>query len=455
MPLSAARLLACNRAPVTTTSQIKFFALLQDALGAGVFVKLTLSAPRNAEPALKNIFVRPVQLKAGLRMAFTYRYATRDILKNLAAEEAVAEIKRLLGDAFMTANLFTTGAAVELTFRDDGSARLNSGQPAHDAPPSLAHDHAKARGILQTEPWLRELGVTNPDGRVREAMGPKFRQINQFVEVLRPLLIAAFAQGAPVPVAVSTSGERVSDTVRLKRRARRVLETPAERAVTQLIYRPLTIVDMGCGKGYLTFAVSQLLDQMNFVGSHVVGVETRPDLVEETNRAARACGFERLHFQAGTIASAPLDNADALIALHACDTATDDALARGIGTNAQLLVVSPCCHKELRPQIVPPRVLAPALRHGILLEREAEFATDALRAALLEWAGYDTKVFEFISTEHTAKNLMIAAVKRRQRGSRDELAERVKNLADFYGVREQRLASLLSFSLEEPKRATG
>ncbi|MFM8470637.1 MAG: methyltransferase, partial [Limisphaerales bacterium] len=121
--------------------------------------------------------------------------------------------------------------------------------------------------------------------------------------------------------------------------------------------------------------------------------------------------------------------------------------ARGIGTNARLLVVSPCCHKELRPQIIPPRVLAPALKHGILLERESEFATDALRAALLEWAGYDTKVFEFISTEHTAKNLMITAVKRRQRANRDEQATRVRDLAAFYGVREQRLASLLGFDL--------
>ncbi len=439
------RLLPARSTNVTTTSPDKFFAQLRDALADGTFVKLTLSAPRNAEPGLKNVFVRPVQLKAGLRLAFTFRYATRDIIKNFEPEPAVAEITRLLGNAFLTANLFTTQASVELNFRDDGSARLSHGQAAHDAPPSLAHDHTKARGILQTEPWLRELGVTHPDGRVREAMGPKFRQINQFVEVLRPLLAAAFAQGAPVPVAATTSIERVTDTIRLKRRARRVLEIPTERAFTQLIYRPLTVVDMGCGKGYLTFAVSQLLEQMNFANSHVVGVETRADLVEETNRAVRACGFTRLHFQAGTIASAPLDNADVLIALHACDTATDDALARGIGTNARLLVVSPCCHKELRPQIVPPRVLAPALRHGILLEREAEFATDALRAALLEWAGYDTKVFEFISTEHTAKNLMIAAVKRRQRGSREEFASRVRDLASFYGVRTQRLAELLAF----------
>lgn len=389
-------------------AQDKLFDLFRDALARGAFVKLTVSRPRDAASDLKNVFLRPVQVKAGLLVAFTYRHATRDIFKNLPAEVALTEVANLLSASFRCANLFTTERTAELTIRDDDSARIALGKPVHAEAPSLEHDRAKPRNILPTEAWLRELGVTLPDGRVREAMADKFKQINQFVEVLRPLLAEAFAQGAAAP---------------------------------------LTVVDMGCGKGYLTFAVSQLLEQMNFTGSRVVGIEARTDLVEEDNRVARACGFERLHFQAGTIASTALDTADALIALHACDTATDDALARGIGAGARLLVVSPCCHKELRPQIVAPPVLASSLRHGILLEREAEFATDALRAALLEWAGYDTKVFEFISTEHTAKNLMIAAVKGRQRGSREELAARVRQLAAFYGVRTQRLAELLGLNL--------
>ena len=427
-------------------AQDKLFDLFRDALARGTFVKLTVSRPRDAASDLKNVFLRPVQVKAGLLVAFTYRHATRDIFKNLPAEAALTEVANLLSASFRCANLFTTERTAELTIRDDDSARIALGKPVHAEAPSLEHDRAKPRNILPTESWLRELGVTLPDGRVREAMADKFKQINQFVEVLRPLLAEAFAQGAAAPLAQEEGGDGLSDTARLKRRARR--QTEAERAVTVLVQRPLTVVDMGCGKGYLTFAVSQLLEQMLFVGSRVVGIEARTDLVEEDNRVARACGFERLHFQAGTIASTALDTTDALIALHACDTATDDALARGIGAGARLLVVSPCCHKELRPQIVAPPVLASSLRHGILLEREAEFATDALRAALLEWAGYDTKVFEFISTEHTAKNLMIAAVKRRQRGSREELAARVRELAGFYSVRTQRLAELLGLNLD-------
>jgi hypothetical protein len=126
--------------------------------------------------------------------------------------------------------------------------------------------------------------------------------------------------------------------------------------------------------------------------------------------ASRVYG-STLEFSAGVIADAPLTACDVLIALHACDTATDDALARGIAAGARLLVVSPCCQKELRPQLQAPPVLADALQHGIFQERQAEFVTDALRAQLLEWAGFRTKVFEFISTEHTAKNLMIAGIR--------------------------------------------
>ncbi|MFA6545205.1 MAG: SAM-dependent methyltransferase [Limisphaerales bacterium] len=426
-------------------AQDKLFDLFREALAHGTFVKLTISRPRDAAANLKNVFLRPVQLKSGFRIAFTYRHATKDIFKNLLPEAALTEVANLLSESFLCANLFTVDRTAELNIRADDSARITVRKPAHAEAPSLEHDRAKARSILPTERWLRELGVTQADGRVREAMTDKFRQINQFVEVLRPLLAEAFAHGVAAPLAGEDLGENLSHVASLQRRARRQIDPHREE--TLRIHRPLTVVDMGCGKGYLTFAVGQLLDHMNFAGSRVVGVETRTELVEETNRVANVCGFDRLHFQAGSIVSTALDATDALIALHACDTATDDALARGIGAGARLLVVSPCCHKEVRPQLIPPLVLESSLRHGILLEREAEFVTDALRAALLEWAGYDTKVFEFISTEHTAKNLMIAAVKRRQRGSREDLAAQVRELAAFYGVREQRLAFLLGFDL--------
>src|SRR5262249_50699964 len=126
------------------------------------------------------------------------------------------------------------------------------------------------------------------------------------------------------------------------------------------------------------------------------GIEARAELVDLCNRVAEESGFTQLHFETGTISDVQLQHVDVLVALHACDTATDDAIAKGVRADASLILVAPCCHKELRPGLRPPTVLAGAWRHGILRERQAEFVTDALRAALLEWAGYDTKVFEFI-----------------------------------------------------------
>jgi hypothetical protein len=180
----------------------------------------------------------------------------------------------------------------------------------------------------------------------------------------------------------------------------------------------------------------------------VHGVEARADLVEFCSRVAFEQGLaKRLSFRQGSIADTDIESADVLIALHACDTATDDALAKGISAGAALLLVAPCCQKEIRPQLVSPPVLSAALRHGIFEERQAEFVTDALRAQLLEWAGYRTRVIEFISTEHTAKNLMITAVKGLAEG--DQLvASRIREFAAFYGVRRQSLASRLGFALK-------
>jgi len=211
---------------------------------------------------------------------------------------------------------------------------------------------------------------------------------------------------------------------------------------------------MGCGKGYLTFAAYALLRRAGWTEVTVRGIEARSELVELCQRSARECGFGGLQFEAGTIESTSLDRIDVLVALHACDTATDDAIAKGVQAGAALILVAPCCHKELRPQLRPPPVLAETLKHGILRERQAEFVTDALRAALLEWAGYDTKVFEFISTEHTAKNLMIAGIKRTYETHREELARHVRDLAAFYGIRSQRLAGQLGFDLVEPRMNT-
>lgn len=390
----------------------RFFALLHRAVHDGKLLKLTLGKYRGADSSLRNVFVRPVALKSGPHLSFLWRHATRDVTKNLPPDAALGELDRLLGTDFLDAHLFTPDATAQLETQPDGSARVRVKQVARpEAAPPAPHDRAKAHVIPSDARWLLELGVINERGQPRQGMADKLRQIHHFADLLRHLVAEAFpAIASPSPVAA-----------------------------------PIRIVDVGSGKGYLTFATAELMGER----ASVVGVEARAELVTLCNRVALQNGLApRLAFRAGWIAEAPLEGCDALIALHACDTATDDALARGITAGAKLLVVAPCCQKELRPQLTAPAVMAEPLRHGIFQERQAEFVTDALRAMLLEWAGYRTKVFEFISTEHTAKNLMIAGIRLRGPGGPDDsIAEQVREFARFYGIRRQRLAAALGLEL--------
>jgi SAM-dependent methyltransferase len=371
---------------------------------------------------LHNLFVRPVTLKAGPHLSLLWRHATRDITKNLPPAEAIALLEPLIGGDFLDAHLFTPAQTAQFETRPDGRARLTVKTAASaPAPAPEAHDRTKAHLVAGDAPWLRALGVTNDRGLPREGMAHKFRQIQKFTE----LLAQPLAEADLLPPA---SGSE--------------LAAPSSQL---LAASALRIADMGCGKGYLTFALAAHLGAR----AEVTGIEFRPELVKLCNDLAREHQLApHLRFAAGDIASSVLENLDVLVALHACDTATDDALAKGLAAGARLLVVSPCCQKELRAQLTAPAVLADALRHGIFQERQAEFVTDSLRALLLEWAGYKTKVFEFIATEHTAKNLMITAIKTgRARGADSAQAGRIRAFAAFYGIREQALARHLGFSL--------
>jgi hypothetical protein len=395
---------------MSADAHARFFNLLQRALTNGTLIKVTLGKCRSADSSLKNIFVRPVILKAGPHLSFVWRHATRDVTKNRSHADALRELDELIGREFLDAHLFTSTENAQLEYQSDGSARLAvkpvDGQSVAQTTERVptTHDRPKHRLIPADTSWLRALAVTNDQGRPREGMADKFRQIEKFAELLSHLIAEAFPE-SPSPAA------------------------------------PLRIVDMGSGKGYLTFAVATLLGSR----ATVLGVEARKELADFCNRVASEENLvPALRFTAGTIAETSLASLDVLIALHACDTATDDALAKGVAAGAQLLVVSPCCQKELRPQLTAPTVLADALQHGIFQERQAEFVTDALRAQLLEWAGYRTKVFEFIATEHTAKNLMIAAIKDHPPGNAAHAA-RIREFAAFYGIQKHQLATHLKF----------
>lgn len=423
---------------MSADARIRFLELLHTALEHHTLEKLTLGKYRGTDGTLEKLFIRPVELKAGPHLTFLWRHASRDITKNHSLADALTLVSTLVGTDFLDAHLFTRTETAQLECQPDGRSRLHikavrTRVAGADAPTTMrGHDRAKSRLIPADSPWLRSLGVTNEQGRPREGMSDKFRQIEKFAELLTHLLAEAGMMSS-----LSNEKPFASPEPALSH----------DEAASADASSPLRIVDMGSGKGYLTFAVAALLGSR----ATVLGVEARKELADFCNGVASEQGLvPALRFTAGTIAETSVSALDVLIALHACDTATDDALARGIAAGARLLVVSPCCQKEIRSQLTAPAVLADALQHGIFQERQAEFATDALRAGLLEWAGYRTKVFEFISTEHTAKNLMIAAIKQRPRGEPgDSRARRIRDLARFYGVRSQALARHLNFSLTD------
>jgi hypothetical protein len=196
---------------------------------------------------------------------------------------------------------------------------------------------------------------------------------------------------------------------------------------------------MGCGKGHLTFGAWHLLHRVWGKPVRVIGVEQRPALVTAANELARHIGATGLEFVAGTIDSVQLPPLDGLIALHACDTATDDAIRRGIVLGAKLIVVAPCCHQQVRPELGKPAPLAPILEHGLMAERMAEWVTDGLRALYLEAAGYRTKVIEFVASEHTPKNLMLAGI--RTEAGRGNW-EQIRQVKQFFGLRHHPLDDL-------------
>jgi SAM-dependent methyltransferase len=380
-----------------------FFAALDESMAAGSFVKLTLSKYRGPDAALKNVYVRPVALKGGARLCFLRRYRTRDSVKNYTHAEGARLARELLSSEFASAHLFTTAEDLRLEVSRKGEARLTRHPPTFTNITPAEHDRRKRRAIeVEGNIYLRALGVTDERGEVRPAMGDKLRQINKFVET-----VAGLHASSPL------AGREA-----------------------------FSVVDAGSGKGYLTFAVYDYFNNALGLKASVTGVEARAELVEFCNEVARRAGFERLSFRAGFIQELELPGTDFLIALHACDTATDDAIYRGIAGGASVIVTAPCCHREVRPQMRAPAALRGVLRHGHLFEREAESVTDSLRALLLEAAGYAVKVFEFVSTEHTRKNTMIAAVRREGAGGEAALAE-FRALKEFYGIREQRLETLL------------
>ena len=376
------------------------------ALADQPFTKLVLSKPRAAAGDLARVTVRPVTLKGVPIRSFVDTHATRDITKNLDANDARAALRELLAERFDNAHLFTDHEEVQLLTSRKGRQTLLR----HKAAPSAAiearatHDREKQRYVDQNQPFLTALGVTNEQHQIVPAMARKWKQINKFVEVLDHAL-----QSTALKDAAS-----------------------------------IDVVDFGSGKGYLTFATHDHLRHTLGLPADVAGVELRADMVALCNDAVRGLALDGLRFEQGDVRSVVPPKIDIMIALHACDTATDFAIHTGLRAGASIIMCSPCCHKELRPQLLSPHPLRPILKHGVHLGQQAEMLTDGLRAMLLEACGYETQVFEFVALEHTNKNKMILAVKRAQApADADALWQQIADIKGFYGIQQQCLESLL------------
>lgn len=388
---------------MSTENVENFIAEFARSLREETFVKMTLGNYKGADSHLQKLLLRLIETKRGRRVFFLYRYDTRDTAKNHDFDEAVQTVREMLGRDFFSGHLFTTENDFQLDVGRKGKSRLNRARPTFKAKPKLEHDREKRRFVNPESFYLRALGITTDRGEIRDKQQDKWKQINKFVETLAALF----------------------DKSALRDR------------------KKLTIVDMGAGKGYLTFAAYDYFKNIRGLDVRVTGVDAKEDLVGLCNDIARASEFENLQFVHGYVGDYELGETDVLIALHACNTATDDAIFKGIRAGAELIVVAPCCHQEIRPQIEPPALLKNVLKHGTLLEREAESITDGLRALLLEKSGYAARLFEFVASEHTPKNNMIVGTRQSREPDAERIGEEIRLIKDFYGIREQRLEKLL------------
>lgn len=382
----------------------KFVGEFAESLKNGTFVKMTLGNYKGTDVHLQKILVRLVKTKKGARLYFLYRSDTRDTAKNFDFDTGIALIGEALDGQFFSGHLFTTEHDFQLDVGKKGKSRLNIAKPTLKAAPSLDHDREKKEQIDPESFYLKALGITDDNGRIRDRQRDKWRQINKFVEVLASLV----------------------DKSELKDK------------------HELKIVDMGSGKGYLTFAAYDYFSNIRRVDVLMTGVDTKSDLVEQGNSISKASEFDGLTFVVGSIADFDLGDVDILIALHACNTATDDALYKGIIAKADLIVAAPCCHQEIRPQIMPPEMFKDILKHGVMLERTAETLTDGLRSLLLERSGYSTKLFEFVSTEHTPKNNMLVGTRLKRSADPATFDRQIAEVKKLYGIREHHLEKLLN-----------
>jgi len=379
----------------------RFFNQVADAAVQSTLVKMTLSKPAEKHDDLRNVYVKPVLIKEKRLFAFTYHYERRDEVKNYDAKQMLDILREMIPNRFLNTVLFTVSEDITLLVSSKGKATIQTKKVQECREQNLEHDKQKTRLINPANPWWYLLGLTTREGKITADMQHKFKQIYKYTEIVESLVKPMKFEGT------------------------------------------VHIADMGAGKGYLTFALHELLTQRLNLDVDIKGVEIRPDLVLKINEIIKSSGLKGLEFVESSIEAYHPEKLDVLIALHACNTATDDAIASGIKAGAKLIVCAPCCHKQIRQEMERSGKVDAITRYGIFLERQAVMITDTIRALILEYYGYKTQVMEFIEMEHTPKNVLLVGRKINKETNRAQILQQIAELKARHGIKQHYLESIL------------
>jgi len=370
------------------------FALINNS---DTFVRAVLSGRRrNMLPDAEKIEIRPVKLKDEIKLQMIELSGTNSKTVNLDLGSEV--IKKLMNSGFANILIESVSQSMTIRFTKKGDAQVFVEQSNKSQ--SLDHDKHKSRLLDPSDAFLREVGISDAQGRIKPTKQDKYLQVEEFLRILVPTLKSAIESGH-----ISVADDK-----------------------------PISIVDHGCGNAYLTFAAHQYLQSENY-RIKVIGIDVREQSrIRNIAIASRLEISDSIEFRAEKISETDIPPADITIALHACDTATDDAIAWAINNNSKLLLIAPCCHHDLQIQIREvPEPWSTITKHGILKERLGDILTDALRAQILRLMGYRTEIIEFVGDDHTPRNLMIRAVKTGARPDQNEF-ERYQEMLKLWNI---------------------
>jgi SAM-dependent methyltransferase len=339
-------------------------------------VRVVLSGRRrNMQTAHERIDMRPVLIKDSIAIQVSHSDGRQMTTKNYEAGQA--PFSELLRSGYANILLELTHQSISVRITKKGEALVH--RESTEREQELAHDRSKSRLLDPSDPYLIAIGISDTQGNLKASKSDKYKQVEEFLRLLTPTLTSAIKAGQ--------------------------IAQPSDA-------KPLTIVDLGCGHAYLTFAAHQYLRSQG-MAVKVIGIDVRTAARDRNNEIAQQLGISSsIEFRAEEIADTTLACADIAIALHACDTATDDAIAWAINSDAKLALIAPCCHHDIQAQMhEAPEPWSIITRNGIMKERLGDLLTDGLRMQIMKLRGYRVEAIEFIGGEHTPRNLMIRAVK--------------------------------------------